>query len=231
MKKFAVIVAGGTGRRMGNVIPKQFICLLGEPVLMHTIRVFHHFGQEMQIIVVLPEDQKINWQELCLKYRFKIPHQVVNGGENRFFSVKNGLNEINEEGIVFIHDGVRPLVDMQTLERCYACTLENGNAIPVMPVTESLRRVKRKRNKAVNRVKYFNVQTPQTFLVSAIKEAYRQKYDHHFTDDATVFEKAGHSIFMVEGNYENIKITRPLDLSIAEVLLKHSLEKLNHLYD
>ena len=222
MKKFALIVAGGMGSRMENPIPKQFIDLLGNPILMHTIRVFYHFDKEMEIIVVLPKDQQSLWQELCAQHRFPIKHRIVAGGENRFTSVKNGLETITEEGIVFIHDGVRPLVSMATLDRCLSCTEENSNAIPVMQVTESLRKVTRKKSKAVNRSKYFNVQTPQTFIVSAIKNAYRQNYNEEFTDDASVLEKAGQHIFTVEGNHENIKITRPLDLSIAEALIRHA---------
>lgn len=222
MKKFALIVAGGIGSRMGNPLPKQFICLLGDPILMHTIRVFHHFDKEMEIIVVLPEDQETTWRELCLKHRFPIEHQIVAGGENRFTSVKNGLESITGEGIIFIHDGVRPLVSMATLKRCLDCTVEYSNAIPVMPVTESLRKLKKNGSKAVNRLKYFNVQTPQTFLVSLIKDAYQQDYHEEFTDDASVLEKAGHRIYTIEGNHENIKITRPLDLSIAEALIRHA---------
>lgn len=222
MKKFALVVAGGIGSRMGNALPKQFISLMGDPILMHTIRVFNHFDKEMKIIVVLPEDQQTKWNELCAVHRFPIEHQIVGGGENRFFSVKNGLKAINEEGIVFIHDGVRPLVSMSTLDRCLSCTEQHSNAIPVMPVTESLRKVKRKGSKAVNRSKFFNVQTPQTFIVSVIKNAYKQKFNESFTDDASVLEKAGQKIHTVEGNHENIKITRPLDLSIAEALLRHA---------
>ncbi len=222
MKKFALIVAGGMGSRMGNSLPKQFLNLFGEPILMHTIRVFYHFDDRMEIIVVLPEDQKLKWKELCLQHRFVIPHQIVAGGENRFKSVKNGLEAITEEGIVFIHDGVRPLASMKTLEHCLAGAAEHSNAIPVVSVTESLRKANSGDSKAVDRSKYFIVQTPQTFRVSVIKKAYLQEYDELFTDDASVLERTGQPVHMVEGNFENIKITRPLDLSIADALIRHS---------
>lgn len=222
MKKFALIVAGGMGSRMGGSVPKQFICLLGEPILMHTIRVFHHFDKEIEVIIVLPEDQILKWNELCFNHRFVIPHLIVKGGENRFHSVKNGLDRINDDGIVFIHDGVRPLVSIETLRRCLAGAEEHSNAIPVMPVTESLRKLKKKSSEAVDRSKYVNVQTPQTFQLPVIKEAYQQMYNEHFTDDSSVLEKTGYPIYMVEGNHENIKITHPLDLFLAEALIKYS---------
>ncbi|MDX9881515.1 MAG: 2-C-methyl-D-erythritol 4-phosphate cytidylyltransferase [Prolixibacteraceae bacterium] len=220
MKKFALIVAGGTGSRMGTSLPKQFIGLLGEPILMHTIRAFHCFDSWMKIIVVLPEDQKPRWEELCVQHRFSVPHQLVTGGSNRFGSVKNGLEAIGEDGIVFIHDGVRPLVSRDTLSRCLAGAEAHSNAIPVVPVTESLRKAGPGENSAVDRSMYFHVQTPQTFRVSVIKKAYLQEYDRQFTDDASVLERTGCPIHTVEGNFENIKITRPSDIVVAEAFMK-----------
>jgi 2-C-methyl-D-erythritol 4-phosphate cytidylyltransferase len=220
MKKFVIIVAGGSGSRMGTEIPKQFLELCGKPVLMHTIQVFHDFDPESKIILVLPEDQQLFWEGLCLKHSFSLVHQVVSGGKTRFHSVQNGLSQIDGEGIVFIHDGVRPLVSRETLGRCLETAQESGNAIPVLPVTESLRKLEGEQNISVDRSQYFSVQTPQTFRSNQILEAFQQDFDPAFTDDASVAEKAGFSIQMVEGNRENIKITTPTDLIIAEALLK-----------
>jgi 2-C-methyl-D-erythritol 4-phosphate cytidylyltransferase len=220
MKKFVIIVAGGSGSRMGTEIPKQFLELCGKPVLMHTIQVFHDFDPESSIIVVLPAEQQQFWKGLCLKHSFHLAHQVVSGGKTRFHSVKNGLSQITEEGVVFIHDGVRPLVSRETLDRCFETATKSGNAIPTLPVTESLRKQERDRNISVDRSQYFSVQTPQTFRSEQILEAFRQKFDPAFTDDASVAEKAGFSIRMVDGNRENIKITTPIDLIFAEAILR-----------
>jgi 2-C-methyl-D-erythritol 4-phosphate cytidylyltransferase len=220
MKKFVIIVAGGSGSRMGSEIPKQFLELCGKPVLMHTIEVFHDFDPESKIILILPEDQKQFWKGLCLKHSFSLQHQVVSGGKIRFHSVLNGLSQIVGEGIVFIHDGVRPLVSRETLDRCLETAQKYGNAIPVLPVTESLRKQEGSQNISVDRSQYFSVQTPQTFRSDQIIKAYEQDFDTAYTDDASVAEKAGFSIQMVEGNLENIKITTPIDLIVAETFLK-----------
>lgn len=220
MKKFVIIVAGGSGSRMGTQIPKQFLELCGRPVLMHTIQVFYDFDPESELILVLPETQHEFWAELCLKYSFSLPHQIANGGETRFHSVNNGLKLIKGEGIVFIHDGVRPLVSRQTLARCYETAANAGNAIPVLPVTESLRKKEGNQNCSVDRSLFFSVQTPQTFRSEIILKSFLQVYDQAFTDDASVAEKAGFTINMVEGNAENIKITSPVDLILAEALIQ-----------
>ena len=220
MKKFVIIVAGGSGSRMGTEIPKQFLELNGKPVLMHTIRIFHEFDPASEIILVLPPNQQQFWKALCLKYSFDLAHQVVSGGPTRFHSVKNGLAKIDESGIVFIHDGVRPLVSAETLKRCLETAREKGNAIPVLPVHESLRKSEGETTVSVDRSLYFSVQTPQTFRTEQILEAFKQDFDPAFTDDASVAEKAGFSIQLVEGNRENIKITTPTDLIIAEAFLK-----------
>ena len=220
MKKFVIIVAGGSGSRMGTEIPKQFLELRGKPVLMHTIQVFHDFDPENRIILVLPEDQQQLWKGLCLKYSFSLLHQVVSGGKTRFHSVQSGLSQIDDEGIVFIHDGVRPLVSLETLGRCLETAQKCGNAIPVLPVTESLRKQEGNHNISVDRSQYFSVQTPQTFRSKQILEAFQQDFDPAFTDDASVVEKAGFPIFMVDGNRKNIKITTPTDLVIAEAFLR-----------
>lgn len=220
-KTVALIVAGGAGTRMGGSLPKQFLPLNGEPVLMHTLRAFHHFDQSIQLIVVLPADQFVIWKELCSRHSFELPHELVSGGSERFFSVKNGLDVIGGEGIVFIHDGVRPLVSSETIGRCYQTAVQWGNAIPVMPLTESLRETgKGDTSRSVDRSCYVLVQTPQTFRLSVIREAYQQEYDPAFTDDASVLEYMDEAIHLVEGNFENIKITRPIDLAVAEALLK-----------
>jgi 2-C-methyl-D-erythritol 4-phosphate cytidylyltransferase len=221
MKKFVIIVAGGSGSRMGSEIPKQFLELAGRPVLMHTIQIFCDYDPDCELILVLPDKQWEFWNRLCLKHSFPIIHQVVSGGETRFDSVRNGLKLITEEGIVFIHDGVRPLVSKKTLDRCFEMALKSGNAIPVLPVTESLRKLEGELTISVDRSLYFNVQTPQTFRSEQILEAFRQNYDTAFTDDASVVEKAGYYIALVDGNPENIKITAPTDLIIAEAFLKN----------
>jgi 2-C-methyl-D-erythritol 4-phosphate cytidylyltransferase len=219
MKKFVIIVAGGSGSRMGTLIPKQFIVLAGKAVLMHTIQVFYDYDPMSEIILVLPENQHDFWNQLCGEHRFKLPHKVVTGGETRFHSVKNGLSQVDSEGIVFIHDGVRPLVSQATLERCYNKASLSGNAIPVLPVTESLRKINGELSVAVDRSDYFSVQTPQTFRSEVILKSFQQPYEQSFTDDASVAEKAGFEIHLVEGNPENIKITTPTDLIFAQALM------------
>ena len=220
MKKFVVIVAGGSGSRMGTEIPKQFLELYGKPVLMHTLQVFYDYDPQSRLILVLPENQQHYWIELCQKHTFNLPLRVVSGGETRFHSVQNGLELVDEEGIVFIHDGVRPLVSRDTLQKCYDTALFSGNAIPVLPVTESLRKKDRNSTISVDRSLFYSVQTPQTFRSEQILKAYNQPFDPAFTDDASVAENAGFSIHLVGGNPENIKITQPTDLIIAESLLK-----------
>lgn len=221
MKKFVIIVAGGSGSRMGTEVPKQFLELCGKPVLMLTMKIFFDFDPESELILVLPETQHEFWIELCLKHSFAPPHKIASGGETRFHSVQNGLKLVQEEGIVFIHDGVRPLVSPETLGRCFEMALKCGNAIPVLPVTESLRKLDGIQNVSVDRSLYLSVQTPQTFRSEQILESYHQPYEPGFTDDASVAEKAGFPIFMVEGNRENIKITTPADLIIAETFLNN----------
>lgn len=219
-KKFALIVAGGSGSRMNNNLLKQFLELAGKPVLMHTFDAFFRFDPNMEFILVLPEKEQKTWSELCRTFSFNIEHRVANGGATRFESVKNGLQLISEEGIVFIHDGVRPLVSLQTLTNCLQSAEIHGNALPVIPVSESVRYIDNSGNRSLDRSKYFLVQTPQTFRTAIIKAAYRQTFSDIFTDDASVLENTGQAIFTVEGNRENIKITYPEDLEFAEVLMQ-----------
>jgi len=220
MKKFVIIVAGGSGSRMGTEIPKQFLELNGKPILIHSVQLFYDYDPECELIIVLPKEQKSFWAELCRKYNFSIFHKIISGGETRFHSVKNGLSQVTEEGIVFIHDGVRPLASRETIERCYQMAQKNGNAIPVLSVHESLRKQKGRKSVSVDRTLYLSVQTPQTFRSGQLIKAFEQDFDKIFTDDATVVEKAGFPIFFVEGNRENIKITTPTDLIIAQAFLK-----------
>ena len=220
MKKFVIIVAGGSGLRMGTDLPKQFLELSGKPVLMHTIQRFYDFDPHCELILVLPLLQQGYWSQLCLDHSFTLPHQVATGGETRFHSVQNGLRLIQGEGIVFIHDGVRPLVSRETLVRCFETAREFGNALPVLPVHESLRILEGDLNRSVDRSKFLIVQTPQTFHSAQILQAFSQAYDPAFTDDATVVEKAGYPIHLVEGNRENIKITTPTDLIIAGAFMQ-----------
>lgn len=221
MKKFALIVAGGSGKRIGGKIPKQFEVLQGRPVLIHTFQVFYNYDPEINFVLVLPKNQTEYWKTLCEKYKFNLKYDLVTGGETRFHSVKNGLKHIPKNTIVFIHDGVRPLVTESTIDNCYRTALKKGNALPVIPFTESLRQLEDKNNISVDRSKYFLVQTPQTFQSDKIKNAYNQSNTGFFTDDASVLESIGEKIHLVKGNYGNIKITFPQDLIIANALLKN----------
>lgn len=221
MKKFALIVAAGSGKRMESDTPKQFITIERRPLLMHTILAFLNSDPNFEIIVVLPENQIENWKTICENLNFSTKQTLVSGGSTRFHSVKNGLKKITEEGIVFIHDGVRPLVSAKTINNCYEMALKKGNALPVIAPSESVRRIVNDKNKAVDRSNYVLVQTPQTFKVSLIKKAFEQDYNQKFTDDASVLENYGREIQLVEGNRENIKITYPEDLDLAKIYLEN----------
>ncbi len=219
-KKFVLIVAGGSGKRMESAVPKQFIRIHEKPLLMHTFEVFHCFDTTCEFVLVLPASEIDYWKKLCEETNFQINHKVVAGGPTRFHSVKTGLEHLQGEGIVFIHDGVRPLVSQQTIENCYRTAREKGNALPVIHPSESVREMKlNNQSRAVNRERYFLVQTPQTFQVELIKKAYRRRYLNKFTDDASVLESNGMTINLVQGNRENIKITYPADIKIAAALL------------
>lgn len=224
MEKIALIVAGGSGTRMGNQLPKQFLDVAGKPLLMHTLELFHRYDPAIALFLVLPEAHHALWRDLCRHHGFTLPHRVVSGGDTRFQSVKNGLSVIPGEGIVFIHDGVRPLVSPETLTRCLETANACGNAIPVLPVSESVRQCDEEFTKGgpshpIDRSRLVLIQTPQTFLIPLIKKAYQQQESPEFTDDASVLEKTGETIRLVDGNRENIKITWPPDLQIAETLL------------
>ncbi|MBR5053571.1 MAG: 2-C-methyl-D-erythritol 4-phosphate cytidylyltransferase [Bacteroidaceae bacterium] len=215
MKAYAIIVAGGKGLRMGGDIPKQFLPIDGKPILMHTIEAFRHAFDDIEIVLVLPSDQHDYWQKLCKDYDFLSPKRIAKGGETRFHSVKNGLTLLpnDEEAVVGVHDGVRPFVSKETILRCYEAAAQGKAVVPVVPVVETVRQILPD-GKSVTRPRgeYRLVQTPQTFPLSLLKEAYQQPYSEAFTDDASVVEAFGKEVVMVEGNRENIKITTPSDL-------------------
>ncbi len=218
MQKYAVVVAGGSGTRMQSSLPKQFIEVLGQPILMHTLKAYAF--DDIEIIIVLPDSQIEFWKELCSKYKFEVPHKVVKGGETRFHSVSNGLNAIPENGLVAIHDGVRPLISRNIIKKSYLVAKETGNAIVSVALKDSIRECTTAQNKMVDRNNYRLIQTPQTFQVKLIKEAFNTEYKSGFTDDASVLEAMGKTINLIDGDYRNIKITTPEDLKVAEAFLQ-----------
>ena len=219
---YVIIVAGGKGLRMGSDIPKQFLPIAGKPVLMRTLERFRAYSSALQIILVLPEAQQDYWQELCKQYDFKVDYQLANGGQTRFHSVQNGLALVPDdaEGVVGVHDGVRPFPSIDVIRNCYDTARTAKAVIPVIPVVETVRQLKPDGSITVPRDQYRLVQTPQTFDIQLLKAANRQPYNDGFTDDASVVESYGHAITLVEGNRENIKITTPYDIVVAEALCK-----------
>ena len=219
---YVIIVAGGKGLRMGSDIPKQFLPIAGKPVLMRTLERFRAYSSALQIILVLPEAQQDYWQELCKQYDFKVDYQLANGGQTRFHSVQNGLALVPDdaEGVVGVHDGVRPFPSIDVIRNCYDTARTAKAVIPVIPVVETVRQLKSDGSITVTRDHYRLVQTPQTFDIQLLKAANRQPYNDGFTDDASVVESYGHAITLVEGNRENIKITTPYDIVVAEALCK-----------
>jgi 2-C-methyl-D-erythritol 4-phosphate cytidylyltransferase len=221
---YVIIVAGGKGLRMGSDIPKQFLPIGGKPVLMRTLERFREYSEDLQIILVLPEAQQDYWQQLCKKYDFKIEYELANGGQTRFHSVQNGLALVPDDaqGVVGVHDGVRPFPSINVIHRCYETARKAKAVIPVIPIVETVRELTGTGSVSsitVPRDKYRLVQTPQTFDIQLLKAANRQPYNDGFTDDASVVESYGHPITLVEGNRENIKITTPYDIKIAEILI------------
>ena len=220
MTDYVIIVAGGKGLRMGTDIPKQFLPIGGKPVLMRTLERFREYSADLNIILVLPKAQQAYWQDLCKEYNFKVEYLLADGGETRFHSVQHGLALIPDdaEGVVGVHDGVRPFPSIEVIRRCYEEAREKGAVIPVIPVVETIRHIKDGTSMTVPRDEYRLVQTPQTFNIQLLKAANRQPYNDNFTDDASVVETYGHPMTLVDGNRENIKITTPYDLKIAESL-------------
>jgi len=215
-----IIVAGGSGKRMDSVIPKQFLELNGMPVLMWTIDRFYRYDQDLQIILVLPLDQVSYWERLCIQYRFEIKHEIAYGGETRFHSVKSGLKLVKPGLITAIHDGVRPLVTYDTIQRCFSEAGDKGNAVPVIDINDSIREVYEGGSKVIDRGNLKIVQTPQVFRYEQLAKGYEQEYSQDFKDDATVVEKSGFAINLVPGNNENIKLTTPFDMKIASMWLE-----------
>lgn len=222
---YAIIVAGGKGLRMGGEVPKQYLPVGGVPILMRTLQALHEADEDMDIILVLPKDQQEYWEQLCAEYRFTVPHRLTVGGETRFHSVQNGLALVPDdaEGVVGVHDGVRPFVSKEVIRRCYDAALEQGAVVPVVPVVETVRQLLPEGDSlTVDRNLYRLVQTPQVFRIALLKEAYRQPYRPEFTDDASVVEELGHRVALMDGNRENIKITTPSDIQYAEFLILNS---------
>ncbi|WP_131537803.1 2-C-methyl-D-erythritol 4-phosphate cytidylyltransferase [Pedobacter nototheniae] len=226
MKHYAVIVAGGSGNRMQTEIPKQFLLLQNLPVLMHTITAFSQSDYTPEILVVLNKSQHNYWAQLCKDFNFTIKHQVIAGGNERFHSVKNALDSITENGFVAIHDAVRPLSTKQLIDRCFEKAAETGNIVAAVSSSDSVRILKDGKTTALSRNEIYLVQTPQTFSLTILKEAYQQDFNFNFTDDASVVEAAGYSINIAEGERNNIKITYPADLDFAEMILQKKSSRL-----
>ena len=218
-KKIAIIVAGGTGQRMGSVVPKQFLEIQGKPILLHTIDQFVAAFSDIQLVVVLPEGYIQEGKDLLAKNGFTKNIVFVAGGDTRFQSVKNGLAQVSESAIVFVHDAVRCLLTPALIQRCYQQALENGSAIPAVSSTDTVRLMKGDINELMDRENVMLIQTPQTFQSDLLLASFNQEYTSSFTDEANVVEANGNPVFLVDGEFENIKITRPLDLAIAEYIL------------
>lgn len=224
MKKYVIIVAGGKGLRMGGEVPKQFLPIGGKPVLMRTVEAFYQTDAETGIVLVLPQEQQSYWKNLCCQYDFRIPYILADGGCTRFHSVRNGLQAIPDEDsdtLIAVHDGVRPFVSPRVIQECFEAATRWGAVVPVLDMVDSVRQLSEDGSSmAVDRSCLKLVQTPQTFRADILKNAYRQEFTERFTDDASVVEASGVSVALVSGNRENIKITTPFDLKIAEALLK-----------
>jgi len=217
---FAIIVAGGSGTRMQATLPKQFLLLNGLPILMHTMQAFNDAEAKPQLILVLHADYHELWLHLCAKYNFTLSHQLIKGGESRFHSVRNGLQLIEHpNALIAIHDAVRPLTAAPIIDESYIFAAEHGNAITAVKSRDSIRQIQGDHSVSLLRNDIYLVQTPQTFQWKVLKKAYDQAYDLKFTDDASVVESAGFKIHLIEGSYENIKITFPEDIAIAEAIL------------
>ena len=221
MKRTAIIAAGGTGVRMKAPLPKQFLLLDQRPLLMHTIDAFMSAKREMNIVVVLPQSYQFLWKQLCEQYRFTTQHQVIDGGSTRFHSIKNALKAIPDFGYVAIHDGARPLVSPSLIRNLFREAEQYGTAIPAIPVSDSIRNIRRRRSFPLKREDFRIIQTPQVFKTKEISKAYCQRFRKSFTDDATVYESHFGPIHLVDGEFQNIKITSQEDLLIAEFLLHH----------
>ncbi|MBX2915721.1 MAG: 2-C-methyl-D-erythritol 4-phosphate cytidylyltransferase [Cyclobacteriaceae bacterium] len=219
--EYALIVAGGKGTRIKSKLPKQFLELTGKPILLHTLEAFYRYSENITIVLVLPEDDFAIWYDICKKHNFTKPILLQKGGETRFQSVKNGLEKITGPGLVAIHDGVRPLVSEDIIGASFRLAAVHQSAVAAVRLKESIRMTDQDNAKAMDRSRFRLIQTPQTFSIDLIKQAYQLKEDVTMTDDASVVEKLGHTISLFEGSYENIKITTPEDLIVAEALVKN----------
>jgi 2-C-methyl-D-erythritol 4-phosphate cytidylyltransferase len=220
MEKYAVIVAGGSGLRMGTAVPKQFLQLHGKPVLWHTLIAFLDSFPDMQIILVLPEEHTDTGLSIIQTTSDPSRIWITTGGETRFHSVRNGLDHIRRQAVVFVHDGVRCQVTPELIRNCYGAAIENGNAVPAIAAVDSIRIETVNGNETIDRSRVRIIQTPQAFYSDLIKAAFEQDYNEFFTDEAAVVEKLGVKINLIEGEAANIKITRPIDLVIAEKILE-----------
>ncbi|GHM99121.1 2-C-methyl-D-erythritol 4-phosphate cytidylyltransferase [Cytophagales bacterium WSM2-2] len=220
MKEHALIVAGGKGTRIKSELPKQFIELNGKPILLYTLEAFFNYSDKIAVVLVLPEDDFEKWNSICKKFNVNLPITIQKGGETRFQSVKNGLSRMDGEGLVAIHDGVRPLVSSDLIGASFRLAAVHGSAVAAVRLKESIRVTDQDNTRAVDRALYKLIQTPQTFNLQLIKKAYETKEDPSLTDDASVAERSGHKISLFEGSYQNIKITTPEDLVVVEALMK-----------
>lgn len=233
MQRSTIIVAGGSGKRMGAAVPKQFLLLKGRPLLMRTLEAFHGYDERMPLMLVLPADHHGTWQALCVEYGFEVPHQLLAGGAERYHSTKIGLDAVDHDGLVAVHDGVRPLLSAGLIARIFDAAEAHGAAIPVVPISSSVREVVAlpplgsppmtndvpRTSRALDRSLLRAVQTPQCFRAELLRRAFALPYEPTFTDEATIVERLGVDIHLVDGEEHNIKVTTPFDLQVAELVL------------
>jgi 2-C-methyl-D-erythritol 4-phosphate cytidylyltransferase len=225
MKKTAIIVAGGTGQRMGTALPKQFLAIEGKSILLHTVDQFVSAFSDINFVIVLPADYIHEGENLIAASGLVHSFLFVAGGDTRFQSVKNGLAQADPASIVFVHDAVRCLLTPDLIQRCYQQAVEKGSAIPAVSSTDTVRIIEGTKHHVVDRANVMMIQTPQTFNAAILKKAFEQAYQPSFTDEANVLEASGKEVYLIEGEHENIKITRPLDLAIAEYILAKRASK------
>lgn len=220
MKKYAIIVAGGTGSRMKGDIPKQFMLLKGKLVIQYSLEAFYHCDPAVILIIAIHPDYVNFWDRLCQEHKIDIPHQVARGGKTRFDSVKNGLSLIGDDGLVAVHDAARPVIDAAFIQELYLTAEKQGSAIPAVHLTDTIRAIEGDSSRQLDRSFLRAIQTPQVFRVSELKRAFEQPFQPLFTDDASVMQSAGFKVHLTEGKPGNIKITHQQDIALAEVLMK-----------
>jgi len=224
-EKYCIIVAGGKGLRMASRTPKQFLLLSGKPVLFWSISMFLFYDPSIKVILVLPEEYISGWTALSNKYNLSGVLTIIQGGESRYHSVKNGVNKLPDTGLVAIHDGVRPLVSQKLISRCFDLATKKGNAIPYTLIQDTMRHLKGSKNISVDRNKYVRIQTPQVIDIETLKKAFSKPWNKNFTDESRMLESIGVPICLVEGEEENIKITNKNDLLLASHYMKHRADK------